>query len=490
MQYALVISNSRVPLAPCHPARARILLKRGKAAVHRLAPFTIRLKHEPVDPVTVVLEVKVDPGSKVTGIALIQHNPKRSTTVYGINLYHRGASIKDSLTKRSAIRRSRRHRKTRYRTPRFLNRTRKSGWLAPSIKHRLLTTITWISRLQTFSYVTRLSVELVKFDTQLLSNPDIHGTQYQQGKLFNTHMREYLLHKYNHQCQYCHGTSKDPVLEWDHVVPRSKGGSNSVKNATLSCRRCNQLKGNTDATRFLDDVKTGKLKVHGTYRDSLLKYTPNVIKNKVPSLKDAAVVNSIRNALGKEYQDTIHFEYHESYKTKYNRTRLHYPKDHWIDAAVLGTTDIYIPSKLKPLLVHATGNGNRQMTRVDRYGFPRTSAKTLERVHGFGTGDIVRITHPVYGTHVGRVAIRSKGTFTFTSTNKSTGLLIKRDIYYKYFTLLQRNDGYQYGKKPINKIIYATIDEALEKTKDLGYDVLVYQRVSNTVIVTLDNSNN
>lgn len=86
MQYALVISNSKVALAPCHPARARKLLKRGKASVYRLHPFTIRLYHEPVDPVSTDIEVKIDPGSRTTGIALVQHNPSGSVVVYGIKL--------------------------------------------------------------------------------------------------------------------------------------------------------------------------------------------------------------------------------------------------------------------------------------------------------------------------------------------------------------------------------------------------------------------
>ena len=81
--------------------------------------------------------------------------------------------------------------------------------------------------------ITTSSIEAVRFDTQLLDNPDISGVAYQQGTLFGYEIKEYLLDKYGHQCQYCGGASRDPVLEWEHIVPKSRGGSDSIKNATL-----------------------------------------------------------------------------------------------------------------------------------------------------------------------------------------------------------------------------------------------------------------
>lgn len=64
----LVLSNTRKPLMPCHPARARKLLSKGRAAVYRLAPFTIILHHRDDGDVQPI-EFKVDPGSKTTGLA-------------------------------------------------------------------------------------------------------------------------------------------------------------------------------------------------------------------------------------------------------------------------------------------------------------------------------------------------------------------------------------------------------------------------------------
>ncbi|MBS3952580.1 MAG: RRXRR domain-containing protein [Methylomicrobium sp.] len=126
----LVLDSRRNPLMPCHPARARRLLSNGKAAVFRRFPMTIILKDRvggTVQPVT----LKLDPGSKTTGIALVGDFNRGSTVLAGIELNHRGQMIRNELADRRAYRRGRRQRHTRYRAPRFNNRHRPDGWLLP-----------------------------------------------------------------------------------------------------------------------------------------------------------------------------------------------------------------------------------------------------------------------------------------------------------------------------------------------------------------------
>ncbi|WP_204101794.1 MULTISPECIES: RRXRR domain-containing protein, partial [Spirulina sp. CCY15215] len=98
-------------------------------------------------------------------------------------IVHRGLAIKSSLDSRRALRHNRRSRKTRYRQARFLNRKRPKVWLAPSLKHRVDTTLTWVNKLIKFAPITGISQELVRFDLQQLENPEISGIEYQQGKL-------------------------------------------------------------------------------------------------------------------------------------------------------------------------------------------------------------------------------------------------------------------------------------------------------------------
>jgi hypothetical protein len=154
------------PLYPCHPARARQLLKKGKAAVYRQYPFTIILKREvstvvaieTAKPSTVdnqLLRLKIDPGSKTTGLAIL--NDRTGEVVWAAFLQHRGQQIKKSLEKRRTIRRSRRNRKTRYRKPRFNNRNPKKGWLPPSLMSRVYNIQTWVSRLRRYCPIKAIS---------------------------------------------------------------------------------------------------------------------------------------------------------------------------------------------------------------------------------------------------------------------------------------------------------------------------------------------
>ena len=130
--YVFVIDKDKTPLTPTHPAKARKLLNQGKAAVFRLFPFTIVLKRKVTNVKETKFQLKIDPGSKTTGLAIVKNN----LVLWAAELTHRGEQIKLASEKRRAVRRSRRNRKTRYRKARFQNRRRKQGWLAPSLRHR------------------------------------------------------------------------------------------------------------------------------------------------------------------------------------------------------------------------------------------------------------------------------------------------------------------------------------------------------------------
>jgi hypothetical protein len=159
-----VLDTNKQTLNPIHPGRARLLLSQGKAAVFRQYPFTIILKKEVSNPVVQPLRVKIDPGAKTTGLAIVNDNT--GEVVWVAELQHRGFQIRDALTSRRQLRRSRRNRKTRYRKPRFLNRTRPPSWLPPSLNSRVANILTWVKRLSALCQITAISQELVRFDTQ------------------------------------------------------------------------------------------------------------------------------------------------------------------------------------------------------------------------------------------------------------------------------------------------------------------------------------
>ncbi len=179
MNSIFVLSATKTPLMPTHPARARKLLTAGRAAVYRRRPFTIILNHRNTGDVQPI-EVKVDPGSKTTGIALVGHFEQQGAVVlFGANLNHRGQAIKNALESRRSLRRGRRGRKTRYRPARFLNRIRKAGWLPPSVESRVVNAEAVIHRLAARCPITEATVELVKFDLQAMVNPEVSGVEYQ-----------------------------------------------------------------------------------------------------------------------------------------------------------------------------------------------------------------------------------------------------------------------------------------------------------------------
>ena len=160
-----VLDKNLKPLDPCHQARARELLDKGRAKVFRRYPFTIVLQDRVFEAsVTHSHRIKIDPGSKVTGIAVVQEETGRVTNALEVS--HRGQQIKNSLESRRSLRRGRRNRKTRYRKPRFLNGTRINGWLPPSLESRIANIETWVRRIRKVCPVTAVSQELVRFDLQ------------------------------------------------------------------------------------------------------------------------------------------------------------------------------------------------------------------------------------------------------------------------------------------------------------------------------------
>jgi hypothetical protein len=175
---------------------------------------------------------------------------------------------------------------------------------------------------------------------------------------------------------------------------------------------------------------------------------PNIQKQTLRPLKDAAAVNATRYAIGAALKTLgLPVSFWTGGRTKFNRTQQCYPKAHWIDAACVGESGEHVRLDLRMQVwqVKATGHGSRQMCRTDRFGFPRTSAKTARVVKGFRTGDIVRAVVPYgkkTGTYDGKVAVRASGSF-----NVSTATGVVQGISYKYCSVVHRADGYSYLTK-------------------------------------------
>ena len=436
----LVLDTNRKPLMPCYPARARKLLTSGRASVFRRYPFTIILHDRTVEEsVLQDIEIKIDQGSKTTGVALVAYGVTGPAVALAAHIEHR-TNIKLGLDSRRAVRRNRRNRKTRYRQARFLNRTKPKGWLPPSLLSKADNILNWVIRFIKLTPISGIAIETAKFDIRKLDNPDITGTEYQQGKMFGyADKKAYLLERENYCCIYCGIHASQAKMQIEHVIPKSKGGTDSLNNLVLSCEACNQAKGNQDVEVYLRDE-------------------PNVLRRVKAHLgmsyKDAAHVNSIRlfvlNKL-RYIANTIGSPLKVGFgsTTKQNRMSLGLPKDHWIDAAVCTKYGRFVQvcAELKPLLIKAVGRGSRQFCKVDKYGFPRTSAKPRTKsFFGFKTGDMVKVIIPQgsrtkvpSGTYTGRLLVRSLGYFDIKTKDA------KFNINHKYCKSTHLMDGYSYA---------------------------------------------
>ncbi len=406
---------------PCSERRARRLLTKKRARIHSMYPFVIRLVDRTVqNSVLQPVRIKIDPGSINTGVAIVREDGEKQTVLSLMEIRHRGRAISEALTARSGMRRRRRS-NLRYRAPRFNNRCKRAGWLAPSLQHRVNTTVNWTEHLTNCFPITTITCETVRFDTQKLINPEIDGVEYQQGTLFGYEIREYLLEKWGRKCAYC--GAKDVQLQIDHIEPRSRGGSNRIDNLTLACSSCNLKKGSLSLEQFAPK-KTLAIR-------------------KATRFRDAAAVNSTRTALMLRLKEfPLTFESGTGGQTKYNRSRLQVPKTHALDAACTGTFSELLAWQKPIQQINCTGRGSYQRTRLDRFGFPRGFLTKQKQVHGFQTGDRVSATvtkGKKTGQYTGRVAVRASGRFNIQT---KTGVV--QGIGWKNCRLIQRSDGYHY----------------------------------------------
>lgn len=284
--------------------KVRRLLKDNKAVVVNTCPFTIKLTYKTSDYKQEIV-LGVDSGTKHVGLSATT----KSKELYSGEVILRN-DIVELLSTRRESRRTRRNR-LRYRKPRFENRvkSKRLGWVAPSVRHRIDAHIRIINNVCSILPVSRVIVEVAQFDTQKIKNPDISGNEYQEGdQLGFWNVREYVLARDGHKCQHCKGKSKDPILNVHHIESRKTGGD-SPSNLITLCETCHKEyhKGNIDLK-----VKRGK------------------------SLRDAAVMGIMKWKLYEELKSRYpNVSMTFGYITKYNRIKYGIEKSHTSDAFVI-----------------------------------------------------------------------------------------------------------------------------------------------------------
>ena len=373
--------------------KVRLLLRDGKARVVRTEPFTIQLLYDNTEH-TQSVTLGVDAGTGHVGL---------SATTDKKELFSAEATlrrdIQNLLATRRESRRSRRQRKTRYRAPRFDNRRRAEGWLAPSVRQAVQSHLALIRKVHSILPVTKTVIEVAQFDTQLLKNPDIQGTGYQQGEQLGFwNVREYVLFRDGHSCQHCHGKSGDKVLNVHHIESRKTGG-NSPNNLITLCETCHKA------------YHRGKLD---------LKF------RRGPSLRDASLMGVMRwtvyNKARKEFGN-VRMTY--GYITKNTRIRCGLKKSHAVDARCISGHPLAEPAEILWQLRQRRRN-NRQLFKANTpKGGMRKRNQAPYLVKGFRLFDKVRykgIECFVFGR-------RSSGSFDirlFDGTRVNAGVTYKK----------------------------------------------------------------
>ena len=313
MIYVLDINGQ--PLMPTNRnGKIRHLLKDGRAKIVSHCPFTIKLLYESTT-YTQPVSLGVDAGSKHIGL---------SATTETKELYASEVELRNDIVKllssRRTCRRSRRNRKTRYRKPRFNNRKRDKGWLAPSIKHKVQTHLDVVERVCKIIPVTNIVVETASFDIQKIKNPDVEGSRYQQGEQLGFwNVREYVLFRDEHKCQCCNGKSGDKILNVHHIESRQTGGD-APNNLITLCETCH--KGYHDGTIILPD------KIH-----------------RGMSFRDATFMGIMRWAFYDELRNrypNVSMTY--GYITKNTRIKHGLSKEHYVDARCISGHPLAEPS--------------------------------------------------------------------------------------------------------------------------------------------------
>jgi len=411
-----VLNRYGKPLMPTtRYGRVRRLLRKGLAVVVDYRPFTIQLTYDTPNGVQEV-SLGVDAGTKHVGLSATT----KKKVLFEAELLLR-SDIVDKISTRREFRRTRRNRKTRYRKSRFLNRARskKPGWLAPSVRQKVDSHIYWISKIRKFLPIKKITVETAQFDTQLMKAqeqglPLPQGTDYQKGEQLGFwNVREYVLFRDGHKCQCCKGKSKDSKLHVHHIESRKTGGD-APNNLITLCSKCHEK-------YHLGEIELPKTAKRGT------------------SLRDAAQMGIMRKSLFIRLKEEIGNEIpcYETYGyiTKNIRTTAGLPKEHVNDAhCISGNPGACSDGKY--LIIRKLRANNRQLHRATIMpGGKRRNNQSPREVRGFRLMDSVRYAYRECFLS-GR---RMSGSFSVADI---TGKVLADSVSYKKLTLRHHNNTY------------------------------------------------
>ena len=424
-----VLSKDGKPLMPTNSAKARLMLKQGRAKVVKRTPFTIQLIYGSYG-YTQNITLGVDTGYKKVGLSAVSDKEELFNSEVELR-----TDIPKLLSEKRQYRRTRRNRLW-YRPARFLNRvkSKKKGWLAPSVEHRLNEHIKAVNFVNSILPVSSIAIEAAAFDIQKIKNPDLSGVEYQngeQGGFWN--VREYVLYRDGHTCQSCSGKSKDKVLNVHHIKHRGDGGTDKPDNLITLCETCHKL------------YHKGKLELK-------VKKSKAFKAETVMSILRWKIVNRLR-----ELGNIVSVTY--GYITKSGRIALKLAKSHTNDAYVIagGTAQERASGNY---FIRFVRKCNRSLFKANFLKGGRKIVNTIKQAFGFRRWDKV-----IYGgVECFIYGLRSFGYFDIRYL---TGEKISASVKYNKLRLVEHFKTWRIALLPA----LASASKATLRTGSPSYDL-------------------
>ena len=379
-----VLNKNGNPLMPCKPAKARHLLRDGKAKVVSRCPFTIQLLWDCEENVQEVT-VGIDKGSRITGFSCVANGE----ILMSGEIHHR-TDIKGKMDARRASRRNRRSRKW-YRKKRFLNRasSKRSGRLPPSVKANAEEVIRVVRQVPL--PISHIVVEDVQVDIRRLSDLGVKNEEYQQSNRLDENLRLACLMRDNFTCQKC---GKQKVkLQAHHIVWTSKGGKDSLYNLITLCENCHD-------------------RVHSAGESGKVKIKEGKIVTGMDGFSDKIAQRTMqgKSLMYQELGKIVSLSTVYGYQTSAYRKSLSLPKTHDIDALCVATVPtgaegvaLYCVQSHRAgeVIPHHRENfytikfrprqTRRQFRDLPAKGIGRVRYQVNAELEGFRKGDIVRV---------------------------------------------------------------------------------------------------
>jgi len=412
--YIYVLDTDGKPLMPTRRAgRVRRMLRDGQAIVASHTPFTVRLTYDTTHYVQRVT-LGVDAGTAHVGLSA----STATRELYAAEVELRTDIVEKLSTRREARRARRGKRSVRYRAPRFDNRRKPKGWLAPSVRQKVASHVRLIEGVTKILPVTDVVIEVAQFDMQRIKNPDIAGTEYQQGpQLDFLNFREYVLWRDGHECQCCHGKSKDRVLNVHHIESRKTGGD-SPDNLVTLCETCHKA------------YHAGEVKLN--------------LKRNFQSLRDAAMMNTMRMEVlqhtERALEPSVDVRHTYGYITKNTRIRAGLQKSHAVDALCIAGHPAARQADTV-FALHQLRRHNRKVMKANILPGGRWKKNQSPReIKGFRLYDMVRCGD-------GRAAyVHGRRSTGFFMVKTPDGKTVSNSVRCKDLKLVRHNNAYMFNQ--------------------------------------------